>query len=271
MKIDWFTVAAQALNFILLVWMMRRFLYKPILNVIDEREKRIAAELENAEKKQADAKIEQYKFQQKNEEFDLHRTDLFGKAKDEAQTLHRKLLDEARTTAEMLRSKQRESLRNETNSLHQEIVRRTQQEVFAIARKTLMDLADVNLEELVSAVLVTRLAEMGDQAKAEVAAMKDATDSVLVRSAFDLPPKQRAAIQNSLNETFSAEINLQFETAPSLIAGIELNVNGYKVAWSIAEYLASMENSIDAILEENENGVQHAENVLSKPETEDMQ
>ena len=42
MLIDWFTVAAQALNFLILVWLMKRFLYKPILHAIDAREERIA-------------------------------------------------------------------------------------------------------------------------------------------------------------------------------------------------------------------------------------
>ena len=42
MLIDWFTVAAQAVNFLLLVWLLKRFLHKPVLAAIDEREKRIA-------------------------------------------------------------------------------------------------------------------------------------------------------------------------------------------------------------------------------------
>jgi uncharacterized membrane protein len=49
-----------------------------------------------------------------------------------------------------------------------------------------------------------------------------------VRSAFDLPAEQRAAIQNALNETFSAEVHVKFETAPDLISGIELTANGQK-------------------------------------------
>ena len=38
MLIDWFTVGAQALNFVILVWLLKHFLYKPILNAIDVRE-----------------------------------------------------------------------------------------------------------------------------------------------------------------------------------------------------------------------------------------
>jgi hypothetical protein len=49
MLIDWFTVGAQIVNFLILVWLLKRFLYKPILDAIDAREKRIAAELADAD------------------------------------------------------------------------------------------------------------------------------------------------------------------------------------------------------------------------------
>jgi len=73
-----------------------------------------------------------------------------------------------------------------------------------------------------------------------------------VRSAFDLPAEQRAAIQNALNETFSAEIHVRFETAPDLVSGIELTTNGQKVAWSIGDYLASLEKGVGELLKEKD-------------------
>ena len=82
MLIDWFTVGAQVLNFLILVWLMKRFLYKPILNAIDVREKRIAAELADADMKKAEAQKERDEFQHKNEEFDQHRAALLTKATD---------------------------------------------------------------------------------------------------------------------------------------------------------------------------------------------
>jgi F-type H+-transporting ATPase subunit b len=73
-----------------------------------------------------------------------------------------------------------------------------------------------------------------------------------VRSAFDLPAEQRAAIQNALNETFSADVHVRFETAPDLISGIELTTNGQKVAWSIADYLTSLEKGVDELLKKSD-------------------
>jgi F-type H+-transporting ATPase subunit b len=256
MLIDWFTVGAQALNFLILVWLMKRFLYKPILHAIDEREKRIATELANADKKKAEAQKESDEFKHKNEEFDRQRAALLKKATDEARVERQRLLDEARNAADALSSKRQEALRTEEHNIHQAISRRTEQEVFAITRKALTDLATVSLEERLGEVFTRRLREMDSQAKAGLGeVLKKTSDPALVRSAFDLPPEQRAAIQNALNETFSAEIHIRFETAPDLISGIELTTNGQKVAWSIADYLVSLQKGVEELLKEKDKPV----------------
>ena len=253
MLIDWFTVGAQALNFLILVWLMKHFLYKPILNAIDAREKLIATELADAAAKKAEAQKEHEEFQHKNEEFDQQRAGLLSKATDEAKAERQRLLDEARKAADALSAKRQESLRIEAHNLSQAISRRTQQEVFAITRKALTDLATTSLEERVGEVFTRRLREMDGKAKETLgAALKTAPEPALVRSAFDLPSEQRAAIQNALNETFSADIHLRFETAPDLVSGIELTANGQKVAWSIADYLASLEKGVSELLKEQD-------------------
>lgn len=253
MLIDWFTVGAQVVNFLILVWLLKHFLYRPILDAIDAREKRIASELADADAKQADAQKEHDEFQHKNEAFEQQRATLMSQAKDEAKTERLRLLDEARQAAESLSAKRQDALRNDAHHLNQAISRRAQQEVFAIARKALTDLAGTSLEERMGEVLIRRLRELDDPTKAGLAAsLKSAAEPARVRSAFDLPEAQRAAIQNALNEAFSAEICVRFETVPDLISGIELTTNGQKVAWSIADYLLSLEKGVDELLKKKD-------------------
>ena len=253
MLIDWFTVGAQALNFIILVWLLKRFLYEPILNAVDAREKRIAAELANAAAKEAEAQKERDEFRHKNEEFDQQRTALLSKATEEAKAERQRLLDDARQAADALSAKRQEMLRSDADNLNQAIRRRTQQEVFAIARKALTDLATTSLEERMGEVFTRRLRMMDGKAKEGLAAaLKTASEPALLRCAFDLPAEQRATIQNALNETFSAEVRVRFETAPDLVSGIELTTNGQKVAWSIADYLASLEKGVGELLKEKD-------------------
>jgi len=264
MLIDWFTVGAQVLNFLILVWLLKRFLYKPILNAIDAREKRIAAELADADAKKTEAQKERDDFQNKNKVFDEQRSALLGKAADEAKVERERLLDEARKAAESLRAAQATALRNDQRRLGSEITRLAKDEVFGIARKTLADLATVSLEERVGEVFTRRLREMDGKGKELLgAALKSSSEPAVVRSAFDLGAAQKAAIQNALNETFSAEIRIRFETSPDLISGIELTANGQKVAWSIADYLASLGKGVDELLKKNDEAAAKAE---TKPE-----
>ena len=253
MLIDWFTVGAQALNFIILVWLLKRFLYKPILNAVDDREKRIAAELADADARKTEAQRERDEFQRKSKEFDQQRAALLTKATDEAKAERERLLDDARKAADALSAKRQEALRADAQNLNRGIRRLTQQEVFAIARKALRDLAATNLEERMCEVFTRRIRTIDGKAKESLGeVLKTVPEPALLRSAFDLPAAQRAAIQKALNETFSADVHVRFETAPDLVSGVELSTNGLKIAWSIADYLSSLEKGVGELLKERD-------------------
>jgi F-type H+-transporting ATPase subunit b len=253
MLIDWFTVGAQVLNFIILVWLLKHFLYKPILNAVDARERRIAAELADASAKKAEAQKERDEFQHKNQEFDQQRAALLIKAADEAKAERQRLFEDARKAADAFSAKRRETLRSDAHNLSQAISRRTQDEVFAIARKALTDLASASLEERMSEVFTRRLHTMDAKVKQGLSqALKIASEPAVLSSAFDLPTDQRATIQNALNETFSAEVHVRFEIAPDLISGIEFTTSGQRVGWSIADYLASLEKGVGELLKEQD-------------------
>ncbi len=263
MKINWFTVIAQVINFLILVWLLKRFLYKPILNAIDEREKKIISQLKDAEAKEEKAEKEKVEFKQKNDTFDLEKKELMDKTIAETNVQRQKLLDEARTEANKLSSKLEETSKENRKKLNQEIAKKTQQEVFAIARKTLADLASVSLEEQSVNIFVKRIEELTEEEKKKfIEAFKATSKPILIQSTFELPHKQQIEIKKSIQEILGAKTHFEFKTAPELISGIELMANGYKLAWSISEYLDSMEKDISEILKEKSK-----EKTEKKPET----
>ncbi|MEZ5573893.1 MAG: hypothetical protein R3E64_18045 [Halioglobus sp.] len=249
MLIDWFTVGAQALNFVILVWLLKRFLYKPILDAIDAREQKIAAQLADAQAKKAEAKQEREEFQRKINDLDQRRAQLLKQASDDASTEGRRMLDAARQAADNLSARRQETLRNDANNLNQAIERKTRQEVFAIARKALTDLAGASLEQRISEVFIERLRALtGEDREGLGKALKAARTPTLVRSGFDLSQEQRDAIHTAVNETFSADIPLRFEVAPDLVCGIELATEGQKLSWSVDQYLRSLEQAVAELL-----------------------
>jgi F-type H+-transporting ATPase subunit b len=184
MLIDWFTVAAQALNFLILVWLLKRFLYGPILKAIDAREKRIAGELADAATLKAAAKMEHDALQSKHEAFDRERIVLLSTAADEAHAAREQLLIDAHREADCLRLQQDGAMRRDQLRLGLDIRQLAGQEVFAIARKALRDLAGVSLEERMGEVFTRRLQEMDGKTKESLAtALRTASQSAILRRA----------------------------------------------------------------------------------------
>jgi F-type H+-transporting ATPase subunit b len=248
--IDWYTVAAQALNFLILVWLLKRYLYQPVLDAISAREQRIAMQLADAASKEAAATKEREEFQRKNAEFDSQRSALLVTATAEAKAERERQLEQVRKDADVLRSTLRESLRNERQALSDEIIRRTRDEVLAIARKTLADMATASLEESMSRVFMDRLRALSAQDRKLLgAAIEAASGTAVVRSAFELPAQQRTDIERAIAEIRGAAVRVSYESDPDLISGVELAAGGRKLAWSISDYLAGLAKSVGEILE----------------------
>jgi F-type H+-transporting ATPase subunit b len=245
MLIDWFTVGAQTLNFLVLVWLLKRFLYKPILDAVDAREKRIATELAQADAQQTKADQERETFRLKNAAFDQQRDDLLTQAKAEAKAERQRQLDETRHAAEALRVKREEALNAELESLQQDITQRSRDEVFATARKVLSDLADTTLEARMVDVLARRLRELDADTKAELTqALALPHAEIMVRTAHALSPSQQTTLSDALVATFTSPIQLRFDTSAQVIGGIELSANGWRLPWNIADLLTALEKNI---------------------------
>jgi len=250
MMIDWFTVIAQALNFLILVWLLKRFLYQPILNAIDAREQRIAKAIAEADAKKKEALEEREEFERKNQKLAEVHDALVSQMREEVNAKRQRLLDDAQLAADALGAKRLETMQREQKALGDEIARRAQDHVFSISRSALRDLADVSLEDRITDVFIRRLRELKSVDKQEVDAMFSASSEPLqVRTAFKLSEEQQAAIRQVLSDSFSADRSVRFEIAPKSIGGIEVISNGRKIAWNIDSYLDLLQKSIAEVSE----------------------
>ncbi len=255
MNINWFTVIAQVINFLVLVWLLKRFLYKPILNAIDEREKKIAGQLKDADDKKAAALKEQDDFNKKNADFDQQRKALMDKVITDTNTQRDKLLQDAKDEANALRTTLEKTLKDDQQNDVAANADNTQKQVIAITKKLLNEMASTGLEEQAVNTFIKRLSRLLPEEKKQLTdafktTVKPATGMAApftVRSAFALSAPQQASIIALLEELLATKCPVQFTTAPELINGIELTTNGYKLAWSFADYLQSLQNNLDEL------------------------
>lgn len=247
MLIDWFTVIAQAINFLILIGLLKHFLYQPILDAIDAREERIALALKEADEKKAETQKERDLLARKNEEFNQQRSALLKKVMDEANSERSQFLNEARKEAEDIREQWKEALRNEQSKLSQEIILKIHQEIFSIAKKLMSELANAKFQEQMVDVFLSHLREQHQEIKKMIKfESKSASNLIQIRSAIALSSAMIKDLEKELHELVGAKVSIKFETEENLISGIECIMNGKKMAWSVTDYLNALQNKVEA-------------------------
>jgi F-type H+-transporting ATPase subunit b len=158
------------------------------------------------------------------------------------------LLENARKEYEQLRSGLQESLKSEHANLGHDLKSRAQREVFEIVRRVLSDLAGTKLEAQIAHVFVQKLQSIDPEEKARLLSALHANGRpVMVRSAFDLDERAQTELENSVKNLLGEGIQVQFGRAPEEVGGIELSANGFKINWTIADYLDSLEKRISEL------------------------
>lgn len=249
MQIDWFTVAAQVLNFLVLIWLLKRFLYRPVLDAIDAREQRMAKTMEEASLARQQAAGERDLFARRNADLEASKADLLQAGIDEANVQARQLVDNARAEANTLMKQQQDERQRSLQGLRAELQTLAVAEVFAMTRKILGELAGTRLEQSMVEIFIAQLQEMSDSARQPLLlALKKAPAGGLIRSAFGLDASQQTLLAESISTWAGTGVPLQFETDQTLICGLELSAKGQHSAWNIEGRLQELEHAISTHL-----------------------
>ncbi|MFZ6030145.1 MAG: F0F1 ATP synthase subunit B [Chloroflexota bacterium] len=249
MQIDWFTVAAQIVNFIILLYLLKRFLYGPIIEAMDRREQKIADRLQQAETQRQEAEAQAKRYRQQQQELEDQRQEKLAAMQEEISKRRKALLNEAEQEIRQKKENWQEMLRREQEAFVREFRQRIGYEAGQIARRALEDLAGVTVEARMAEQFVDRLAQLGPGEKDDISqALQDAGGALTVRSAFDLPEDARRgigeAVRTHVLDGGGVALHPRFETAPHLISGVEMRVHGRQIAWTVDDYLSDLEAKI---------------------------
>jgi F-type H+-transporting ATPase subunit b len=240
--IDWFTIIAQIVNFLILVALLKRFLYDRIIRAMDERESKIRARLDDARKKSAEAEEEAQFYREKKKQWETKRQEMMDQARKEAEEERKSLVGRAREEAEDQRTRWRESVQKEKNAFVRELRRMTAGQVYGISRRALSDLADSDVEEQMAEAFLSRIKDLPSERKTRLGdAIRDNGNLAAVTSGFELSQGERQKITRAVHEEFSPDAEVAYKTDRDLIMGVEIKGKGEKTAWSIEHYLEQLE------------------------------
>jgi F-type H+-transporting ATPase subunit b len=244
MTVDWLTVGAQALNFLVLVYLLKRFLYGPIVRAMDRRDRAIAERQREAQQRTEAAEAEARRHREAREALEAQRERLLARAHEEADDLRQALEKAVRRETDEVRARWRAEVERERAGFLRDVRRHAAEQFEALARKALGDLASADLETQMARVLIERLGELDDERRALLARAGTAGEPVRVRSAFELPAGVKRGVTSQLRDVLRREVEVTYERTDDVVCGVEIRAGGESLAWTLEGYLDALERRL---------------------------
>jgi F-type H+-transporting ATPase subunit b len=246
MQFDWWTLSLQTVNFLILVWLLQRFLYKPVLSIVDKRRAEIDAQYADARKAASEAEAELSQVDSELSGIASQRAAALKSAAEEAEAASAARLAKAEADAKALLEQARELLAKERTAAMAEARRSAIDLAVAMARRLL----DEFPPELRADAWLNRveqyLADLPAEQRADVAKQLDGSGKLHIVSATSLPDSVMSKWRAELSRIFGPAPVIDFGVDPMLIAGVELHFPHAVLRFSWRSVLESMQTEIEA-------------------------
>jgi len=252
MSIDWVTVAAQIGNFLVLVWLLKRFLYKPILNGIDAREAEIATRMGEAEVAQKKAAAAEAEFLEQKQRLVADNTAHAEQIREQAEQEKEALLAATRKKLEQEKQDWQAHLEAEREAFIRELHLASAETLYKLVRRALRDLANEDLEEQIALNVMSKLKPLAQ----ELTSAAGRAEQAIATTHAPLPENTQETLRTSL-ERLAPGLPLSFTTDASQAPGMILRIGSVQVAWTVDSYTDELTNLLADRLAAGESGRVH--------------
>jgi F-type H+-transporting ATPase subunit b len=244
MQFDWWTLALQTANFAVLVWLLHRFLYRPVLRLIDKRRAEIEKQFGEAAAAEATAKAGMAAIQAERSTIAAERDAALKSAAAQAGQITKDRLDRAKQDATAFLASARATLAAERRDALETAQRTALDLGTEIARRLLAEMpmrlrAEAWLEQIERHLASLPKNELGDLA----AQARDV--ALVVVTAGTLPDETKQIWRDQLHAVLGDGIGTTFAVDTSLIAGAELRFENAILRFSWHSMVAAMRAEIE--------------------------
>ena len=250
MHIDWFVFLAQIFNFLLLMYLLKRFLYGRIIKAMDDREAKIAERFAEADELKTKAEEEALLYEKRNQSLNEKKETMLNEATLAAEAKRKELMEKVRVEVDAVKARWQDMLIREQDAFFYDLRQRAAKQLYATARKALSDLADADLEERIVEEFLRRVQSLDEEKSTQLRkAISGGGNRVTIQSAFGIPAPRQTQIEEVLKKQITNGFTIRYLQEPDIVSGIEMRVNGHKIAWSLNEYLETLVESLTETLQ----------------------
>jgi F-type H+-transporting ATPase subunit b len=218
MNFSWWTFSLQAANFLILVWLLQRFLFKPVKAIVAQRKEEISRALTEASVEKESAERLKHEIEARRSQIGTERQKMLDEGRAQLSAERQKILEEAHGEAEKVRDQALKRLDEERTAAANELFERTIALATNLAERLLRELAVPSIER----PFLGRVMDYLDQLSAEERAKlfpRAGAGTLLVTTAHPLGDQEQAQWREQLAKRLATDFSIKFSADPALIAG----------------------------------------------------
>ncbi|MBE0413961.1 F0F1 ATP synthase subunit delta [Yoonia sp.] len=250
MQIDWLTVVAQIANFLVLIWLLQRFLYRPITDAMQRREAVIANQLAQAQAALDDATAKAEALRDKKAALEASTQAVLDDARENAQALRQRLEDDLHTEMQARRNTWCEHLAQERDDFANALRRHAGHQVIAITGDLLHTYAQTDLSGPLVSGFIARLADLDDQMRQKLMQAAKGTESpALVETSVAFRASAKSRLTRAIHKACATDIEVHYAQDEAIVLGLRLSIGTQTVEWSAAQHLKRLDTALDEVID----------------------
>lgn len=242
MQIEWFEIVAQIINFFIILFILQKLLYKPVIAAMETRQERILKSQIEADEEMARAKKLMDEYNTKIAEIDEEKRDILDQARKNADEKREELLEGYRLEAEAKRKSYLKEVEDEKENFIENLRTKLGENAVKIASHILSTISSKQLEEEVFKSFIDEISGLRESISDDKL-LQDQRHLSLY-SAEEISQEKKTEIEEILRDQVENFESISYEVNNDLIIGYELNLDTHTINTSMKNYLDEIEKSI---------------------------
>lgn len=246
MNINWSTVFFQIINFLIIVWILKKYLFKPVMSSMDSREKTIQDRLLEAKEAKENAEEERKNFEYKIRSLEREKNDIMADAYKKADVEYATLLKTfnaemagKRKAFEEQMVMEREFLRNSVRELAGNTIVKT-------VADALSDLADTDIQEAILSNFINKANQGKIKKSEELKKYYENGEKISIRTAFEISSETKKEIVSALSKIVDKKISkIDFTIDSEIVCGIEIVCPPLLISYGMNTYIEELKQNLD--------------------------
>lgn len=238
MEMSWSTFVFEIINFLVLVWILKHFLYKPVLEVIAQRKSGIEKSMNAARELHQDAEQLQHQYEGRLADWDKERRQIRATLEQELDEERSRKIEELKQALEQEQQKAEVAETRRINDLRTRIEETALQQSARFASRLLELGSGPETEARLIEILIQDLEQLTPERITELrTGYGSDLEEAIVASAYTLGKEQQQNLRDALAKITPAELPVRFEVKPDLLAGVRITIGAWVLGTNLQDEL----------------------------------